>query len=174
MRSFSTCCIKSLKAGATPNNLKNYKDPIKSSLSRSQLLHFPGYTTCENSANAPHSISKPAEFPCSYSCDFTMTAALTAQLLSNVHQWSSFSTSLWEPGEMQDWQAGSAVSIISVTCPARQPAAPPVIRRVYSGAENTGLNLAVRRSLSLPACLLTNCSPYSSLSVSQSVSQGQS
>lgn len=44
----------------------------------------------------------------------------------------------------------AAVSIISVTCPAQQPAAPPVIRIGFIlGLKNAGLNLAVGRSLSL-------------------------
>lgn len=85
----------------------------------------------------------------SYGCDFTLTAAFAAELLSSAYQRrppifpppSTASTPPppppLAPGIRRDagGLAGSAaVSIISVTCPARRPAAPPAIRLgVYSG-----------------------------------------
>lgn len=41
---------------------------------------------------------------------------------------STFPSSLWESGKTLDWQVGLLSVSVSVTCPARQPAAPPVIR----------------------------------------------
>lgn len=85
-----------------------------------------------------------------------MTAALAAQLPSNTHQWSSF------PHTHIGLAGWAVVSHISVTCPAQQPAAPPVIR--------LGLILGWKIT---PA--LSGCRPISETLQPrcQSVSQGQ-
>lgn len=94
-----------------------------------------------------------------------LSGALTSQLPSDFYLQSSC---LSGSGIQRDvGLAGrAAVSIISVTCPAWQPAVPPVIRLEFIwGQKILDPICAVHRSPSLS--LLTNCSPYSSLSVSQ-------
>lgn len=75
----------------------------------------------------------------------------TAELLSSAYQWSSSPPPLTLGIHRDAGLAGrAAVSIISVTCPARQPAALPAIRLGFIlGLKNTGLNLAFGRSPSL-------------------------
>lgn len=105
------------------------------------------------------------------SYDFTVTATLTVQLLSNVCQWSSFPLTL---GIQRDvGLAGrAAVSIISVTCPARQPAAPPVIRLEFI----LGLNIldSIWLSADRPAFLSVSSQTAAHIPCCQSASQGQS
>lgn len=106
----------------------------------------------------------------SYSSDFTMTAALAAELLSNAYQRSSFFLAL---GIRRDvGLAGrAAVSIISVTCPARLPAAPPVIRLGFI------LGLKILDSIRLSADHRASLSPdrtAARIPRCQSISQGQS
>lgn len=116
-------------------------------------------------------------------CDFTLTAAFAAELLSSAYQRTPPNPLLspsqththtptptpsirLAPGICRDagGLAGSAaVSIISVTCPARRPAALPVIRLGFIlGAENTRSEsawLAADRSASLSASRPTTQSP---------------
>lgn len=39
---------QSFKMAVYPHYFCNYKGPVESCLLRGQILHFPGYTTCEN------------------------------------------------------------------------------------------------------------------------------
>lgn len=105
------------------------------------------------------------------SCDFTVTATLTMQLLSNVYQSRSFySLSALRIQRDVGLAGRAAVCIISVTCPAQQPAAPPVIRLEFI------LGLKILDSIWPSAHRSASLSPHKLqpvfLAVSQSVSQG--
>lgn len=102
----------------------------------------------------------------SYSSDFTMTAALAAELLSNAYQWSSFFPCSGDPQRCWIGRPGCCQHhLCHLSCSAASCSSCDKTW-VYSGAENTGLNLAVRRSPSLSVSW-QNWSSYPSLSVNQ-------
>lgn len=96
-------------------------------MSVSQFLHFSGYTTCKKFCKCNSTNLQINWILHSYSYDFTMTATLPCSSFQ-----TSISGALFPPALRIQRDVGlagrAAVSIISVTCPARQPAAPPVIR----------------------------------------------
>lgn len=85
----------------------------------------------------------------SSSYDFTMTAAFTAELLSSPYQWSP--PPLTHSGDPQRCWIGRPGCcqhrLCHLSCSAASCSSCDKTW-VYSGAENTGLNLAVRRSAS--------------------------
>lgn len=103
----------------------------------------------------------------SHHSDFTMTAASAAELLSNACQRSSFFPHTGDPQRCWIGRLGWCQHhLCHLSCSAASCSSCDKTL-VYSGAENTGLNLAVRRSPSLPVSW-QNCSSYPSLSVNQS------
>lgn len=126
----------------------NWITLIQSRLSRSQILHFPDYTTCK---------TQPVT---NCSCDFTMTAALNAQLLSNVF----FPPRSGDPQRCWIGRLGCCQHhLCHLSCSAASCSSCDKTW-VYSVAENTGLNLAARRCLS----------PHKPQPIFLAVSQGQS
>lgn len=127
--------------GVSPNYLCRYRDPIRSCPSGSPILPQPvKLQQIQLSQSSNHSSSY----------DFTMTAAFTAELLSSPYQWSP--PPLTHSGDPQRCWIGRPGCcqhrLCHLSCSAASCSSCDKTW-VYSGAENTGLNLAVRRSASL-------------------------
>lgn len=138
------------------------------SVKKLNLLHFSGHTTCEHLAKFT-SLNLPIGWIfCLYSCDFTMTATLTVQLLLKVYQSSYFFfffSPLRSGNLVRCWigrQGCCQHHLCHLSCSAASCSSCDKAR-VYSGAENTGLNLAVAQlSLSVSSQTAAHIPPCQS------------